>query len=256
MFLQLYSTVTLRQGEKKHYNNKVDVYSFGIVLWELLTNRMPFEGMSNLQAAYAAAFKVLNSKLWVFIHQYAGYIFSLKLEMPIQISPPWSKNSCNRPYNLTVRSTILVKKNRYEKCKQRTRQIWLQNSTNFFILSYFQSYFLRVVGLLLFSNQEMICIWDCSKRGRKFQTMYHPILHSSYNHVGLKILTWDQALVKSSGCSTRFSSHSHHYLLPCQNPTMNQRRLQLVMAMVPLLSFLPGTKESLLFFDTCFLRKG
>ncbi|KAG6427704.1 hypothetical protein SASPL_111950 [Salvia splendens] len=54
---ELYSTVTLRQGEKKHYNNRVDVYSFGIVLWELLTNRMPFEGMSNLQAAYAAAFK-------------------------------------------------------------------------------------------------------------------------------------------------------------------------------------------------------
>lgn len=54
---ELYSTVTLRHGEKKHYDHKVDVYSFSIVFWELLTNRMPFEGMSNLQAAYAAAYK-------------------------------------------------------------------------------------------------------------------------------------------------------------------------------------------------------
>ncbi|KAI3907003.1 hypothetical protein MKW92_044344 [Papaver armeniacum] len=54
---ELYSTVTLRHGEKKHYNHKVDSYSFAIVLWELIHNRLPFEGMSNLQAAYAAAFK-------------------------------------------------------------------------------------------------------------------------------------------------------------------------------------------------------
>ncbi|KAL9666237.1 hypothetical protein QQ045_000563 [Rhodiola kirilowii] len=57
LYLYLYSTVTLRQGEKKHYNNKVDAYSFTIVLWELLHNKLPFEGISNLQAAYAAAFK-------------------------------------------------------------------------------------------------------------------------------------------------------------------------------------------------------
>ncbi|XP_031481031.1 serine/threonine-protein kinase STY13-like [Nymphaea colorata] len=60
---ELYSTVTLRRGDKKHYNNKVDVYSFAIVLWELLTNRLPFEGMSNLQAAYAAAFKKVRPDL-------------------------------------------------------------------------------------------------------------------------------------------------------------------------------------------------
>ncbi|KAF3790680.1 Platelet-derived growth factor receptor alpha [Nymphaea thermarum] len=60
---ELYSTVTLRRGDKKHYNNKVDVYSFSIVLWELLTNRLPFEGMSNLQAAYAAAFKKVRPDL-------------------------------------------------------------------------------------------------------------------------------------------------------------------------------------------------
>lgn len=87
LFLQLYSTVTLRQGEKKHYNNKVDVYSFGIVLWELLTNRMPFEGMSNLQAAYAAAFKVFNPKLpsvCLFINQpvyFPCFRFSFSLEV-------------------------------------------------------------------------------------------------------------------------------------------------------------------------------
>ncbi|CAM8989200.1 unnamed protein product [Rhodiola kirilowii] len=57
---ELYSTVTLRQGEKKHCNNKGDAYSFAIVLWELLHNKLPFEGMSNLQAAYAAALKVTH----------------------------------------------------------------------------------------------------------------------------------------------------------------------------------------------------
>ncbi|XP_042449081.1 serine/threonine-protein kinase STY13-like [Zingiber officinale] len=54
---ELYNNVTLQRGEKKHYDHKVDVYSFGMVLWEMLSNRLPFEGMSNLQAAYAAAFK-------------------------------------------------------------------------------------------------------------------------------------------------------------------------------------------------------
>lgn len=71
---ELYSTVTLRLGEKKHYNLKVDVYSFSIVLWELITNRMPFEGMSNLQAAYAAAFKQVRPGLPDDLHEDLAFI--------------------------------------------------------------------------------------------------------------------------------------------------------------------------------------
>ncbi|KAJ0898881.1 putative dual-specificity kinase TKL-Pl-4 family [Helianthus annuus] len=51
----------LRHGEKKTYNHKVDGYSFAIVLWEFIHNKLPFEGMPNLQAAYAAAFKNVTS---------------------------------------------------------------------------------------------------------------------------------------------------------------------------------------------------
>lgn len=81
----MYSTVTLRQGEKKHYNHKVDAYSFAIVLWELLHNKLPFEGMSNLQAAYAAAFKVIKFSLLItryyliFLFNFFGSIISPSL---------------------------------------------------------------------------------------------------------------------------------------------------------------------------------
>lgn len=43
------------KGNKKRYDHKVDVYSFSMVLWELLTNRTPFKGRSSITAAYAAA---------------------------------------------------------------------------------------------------------------------------------------------------------------------------------------------------------
>lgn len=80
---QLYSTVTLRQGEKKHYNHKVDAYSFAIVLWELLHNKLPFEGMSNLQAAYAAAFKVIVSSLFM---QYSHIVILINNTLYISYS--------------------------------------------------------------------------------------------------------------------------------------------------------------------------
>lgn len=42
----------------KPYNRKVDVYSFGLLLWEMVTGRIPYENLTPMQVAYA----VLNNK--------------------------------------------------------------------------------------------------------------------------------------------------------------------------------------------------
>ncbi|KAG1366298.1 putative Serine/threonine-protein kinase HT1 [Cocos nucifera] len=41
--------------EEKSHTRKVDMYSFGIVLWELLIALIPFQDMTPEQAAYAVA---------------------------------------------------------------------------------------------------------------------------------------------------------------------------------------------------------
>ncbi|XP_039065308.1 serine/threonine/tyrosine-protein kinase HT1-like isoform X2 [Hibiscus syriacus] len=43
--------------KEKHHTKKVDIYSFGIVLWELLTALTPFDNMTPEQAAFAVCQK-------------------------------------------------------------------------------------------------------------------------------------------------------------------------------------------------------
>ncbi|KAL6843180.1 hypothetical protein ACP4OV_026893 [Aristida adscensionis] len=43
--------------QHRPYNQKVDVYSFGVVLWELVTGKLPFAGMTAVQAAFAVVNK-------------------------------------------------------------------------------------------------------------------------------------------------------------------------------------------------------
>ena len=39
----------------EEYTEKVDVYSFAVVLWELITQSEPYDGEGGIQIAYAAA---------------------------------------------------------------------------------------------------------------------------------------------------------------------------------------------------------
>ena len=43
--------------QHRPYDHKVDVYSFGIVLWVLMTGMLPFTNMTAVQAAFAVVNK-------------------------------------------------------------------------------------------------------------------------------------------------------------------------------------------------------
>ncbi|KAL9321203.1 hypothetical protein ACSQ67_013042 [Phaseolus vulgaris] len=43
--------------KQKSYGKKVDVYSFGLILWEMLTGTIPYEDMNPIQAAFAVVNK-------------------------------------------------------------------------------------------------------------------------------------------------------------------------------------------------------
>lgn len=46
--------------KKKSYGKRVDVYSFGLILWELVAGKIPYEDMNPIQAAFAVVNKNLR----------------------------------------------------------------------------------------------------------------------------------------------------------------------------------------------------
>ena len=46
--------------KRKSYVRKVDVYSFGLILWEMVSGTIPYEEMTPIQAAFAVVHKVIT----------------------------------------------------------------------------------------------------------------------------------------------------------------------------------------------------
>ncbi|KAG0491356.1 hypothetical protein HPP92_004754 [Vanilla planifolia] len=88
--------------KEKPCTRKVDVYSFGIVLWELTTALVPFQGMTPVQAAYAASEKNLRPPLST----------SCSPVLNNLIKNCWSANPAKRPDF----SYIVAALEKYDEC--------------------------------------------------------------------------------------------------------------------------------------------
>jgi serine/threonine protein kinase len=73
--------------KRKPYCRKVDVYSFGLVLWELVSGSIPYEEMTPLQAAFAVVNKVfdlINSLF--FVTRTLQFVFTFSEEIFLRIT--------------------------------------------------------------------------------------------------------------------------------------------------------------------------
>jgi len=83
----------------KKYSEKADIYSLGIVLWELFTGQCPYEGKQQMQIAVGVVQKNLRPELPLFLsHEVRSFV-----------SDCWHTNPTKRPsaqYLLQMAPTV------------------------------------------------------------------------------------------------------------------------------------------------------
>ncbi|GAA0173047.1 hypothetical protein Leryth_022325 [Lithospermum erythrorhizon] len=93
---EMFSAQPMKVGVKKHYDHKVDVYSFSLILWEMITNSTPFKGRTSILVAYAASSRNLRPS-----------IEKIPEEIVPLLQSCWSNNPKERPEFSQI-SSILV----------------------------------------------------------------------------------------------------------------------------------------------------
>ncbi|EME27640.1 serine/threonine protein kinase [Galdieria sulphuraria] len=78
----------------EHYSEKVDVYSFGVTLWEFFSCEVPFARLTPIQAAFAVADKNLRPDLTI---SRSGRQFQIPLAWKYLIERCWDAEPMKRP---------------------------------------------------------------------------------------------------------------------------------------------------------------